>query len=77
MIRLGRYKHYKGKEYQVLGEGIHTESEEVLVLYRPLYGDSVERDKIYIRPKEMFLERVLLKNKGVDRFEFVEEVEVE
>lgn len=53
-IPLGRYRHYKGGEYEVLGVVRHSESVEPLVLYRPLYGDSGS----WVRPFSMFLEPV-------------------
>lgn len=38
-IRPGRYRHFKGREYEVLGMAHHSETEEELVVYRTLYGD--------------------------------------
>lgn len=54
-IQPGRYRHYKGNDYQVLGCARHTETEEEFVVYRALYGDQ----GLWIRPKAMFLEPVL------------------
>ena len=48
----GRYRHYKGGEYTVLGVARHSETEELLVVYRPEYG---ERD-LWVRPLSMFSE---------------------
>ena len=53
-IALGRYRHYKGGEYEVVGVVRHSESLEPLVLYRPLYNDS----GMWVRPFAMFLEQV-------------------
>ena len=50
----GRYRHYKGGEYTVLGVARHSETDELLVVYRPEYG---ERD-LWIRPQSMFTEFV-------------------
>jgi hypothetical protein len=53
---LGRYRHYKGGEYEVLGCVRHSETLEPLVLYRPLYGHSGD----WVRPHAMFFEEVLI-----------------
>lgn len=68
-VRLGVYKHFKGKEYEVLGEGFHSETKEEYVVYRALYGDNLW----YIRPKTMFLEKVVCHNNLVERFKFMSE----
>ncbi len=60
----GRYRHYKGGEYTVLGVARHSETEELLVVYRPEYG---ERD-LWVRPLSMFSERVETPDGGVPRF---------
>lgn len=52
----GKYRHYKGNEYEVLDLVRHSESEEWMVLYRPLYGDS----GLWVRPYGMFFEKVTL-----------------
>jgi hypothetical protein len=60
----GRYRHYKGGEYEVLGVVRHSETLEPLVLYRPLCNDS----GMWVRPYAMFLETVLLEDQPVRRF---------
>lgn len=50
----GRYRHYKGREYEVLGAVRHSETLEPLVLYRPLYNDS----GLWVRPWRMFFEEI-------------------
>lgn len=67
MVKAGRYRHYKGKEYQVLGCAKHTETEEEFVVYRALYGEQ----GLWIRPKAMFLEQVLLDGKPTPRFQLI------
>lgn len=67
MVKPGRYRHYKGKEYAVIGCAKHSETEEEFVVYRALWG---ERD-LWIRPKAMFLETVLVNCRPVPRFRYV------
>lgn len=63
-IRPGRYRHYKGKDYQVLDLARHSETEEWLVVYRCLYGDH----SLWVRPLSMFRETVELAGEQVPRF---------
>ena len=60
----GKYRHYKGNEYEVIGEGIHTETEEKLVVYRSLYAPFT----IWVRPLDMFFDTVLINDKVIPRF---------
>lgn len=64
MIRPGRYRHYKGKEYEVIGVATHSETEEAYVVYRALYGEQ----GLWIRPVAMFLETVFIEASPVPRF---------
>ena len=66
-IALGRYRHYKGGEYEVLGVVRHSETLEPLVLYRPLYNDS----GAWVRPYAMFLEHGEFEGRQQSRFSFV------
>jgi len=61
---IGRYRHYKGNEYEVLGTGIHTESEEKMVIYKALYPPY----ETWLRPYTMFFETVEIDGKEVPRF---------
>jgi hypothetical protein len=63
--RPGRYRHYKGNEYRVVGLARHSETLEVLVVYDALYG---ERGR-WVRPAAMFVETVELDGRRVPRFE--------
>lgn len=65
----GRYRHYKGKDYLVIGVARHSETEEELVVYRTDYGDR----GLWVRPKTMFLETVEIDGRAVPRFLFVGE----
>jgi cyclomaltodextrinase / maltogenic alpha-amylase / neopullulanase len=72
-IKPGKYRHYKGNLYEVIGTARHSETLEELVVYRGLY-DSEEfgRNPLWVRPKKMFLEEVEFEGKMVLRFRFVE-----
>ena len=61
----GRYRHYKGREYEVMGAARHSETHEPLVVYRPLYNDS----GWWVRPHAMFFEEVTVDGRRVPRFE--------
>jgi hypothetical protein len=63
-IELGRYLHYKGGEYEVIGVVRHSESLDSLVLYRPLHGKS----GMWVRPLAMFSEQVEHEGKHQPRF---------
>ena len=66
-IQPGRYRHYKGKDYTVIGMAQHSETEEELVVYRKEYGNH----GLWVRPKAMFVEMVEVDGKQVPRFEFI------
>ncbi len=68
-VKGGRYRHYKGREYLVLGVARHSETEEELVVYRPLYG----KGELWVRPLEMFMEKVDKETGTVLRFEYTGE----
>ena len=60
----GRYRHYKGGAYEVLGVATHSETEERLVVYRPLYGEGA----LWVRPLAMFVEWVEVDGERKPRF---------
>ena len=71
-IKLGVYKHYKGKYYEVLGVARHSETLEELVIYRALYEDEkFGKNALWARPKKMFLEYVEVGGKKVPRFMYI------
>ena len=66
-MRAGKYQHYKGNFYQVIEVATHSETEEKLVVYRPLYGEKA----LWVRPLEMFSETVQMEGREVPRFSFI------
>jgi len=68
-LRPGRYRHYKGKDYEVIGSARHSETEEELVVYRTLYGDY----SLWVRPLAMFTEQVARDGESHPRFTFIGE----
>jgi len=71
-MKIWRYKHYKGKDYEVIGEVKHSETLEDLVLYKALY-DSKEfwKNTLWVRPKEMFNETINFEGNQVERFKYI------
>ena len=65
----GRYIHYKGNPYQVVGVARHSETMEELVVYRALYGEF----GLWVRPKAMFCETVVVNGQTLPRFKYVGE----
>ena len=63
-IPLGRYRHFKGNEYEVIGIARHSEDESPIVVYRALYGDG----GLWVRPVEMWNETVERDGKSYRRF---------
>ncbi len=68
-IKLGKYKHFKGGEYEIIAVANHSETLEKLVVYRPLYGEGA----IWVRPLDMFLDMKEIEGKEVPRFQFMGE----
>lgn len=68
-IKLGKYRHYKGNEYEVIGVAIHSETSEKLVIYKALEGNG----KIFVRPLKMFIEKVIVEGIEVPRFKYINE----
>jgi len=71
----GRYRHFKGGEYEVLGVARHSETQEEFVVYRHLSGPTspAERGGLWIRPATMFTETVVRYGRRMGRFEFIGE----
>ena len=67
-MQTGRYRHYKGGEYEVQGVATHSETGESLVVYRPLYGEG----GLWVRPLAMFTETVVHEGREQPRFALVD-----
>lgn len=86
LLKPGKYQHYKGNYYELLHEGKHSETHEEMVVYKALYDSSDTRKSeisgatddgfgknvVWVRPKKMFTEKVIVDGKEVPRFRFVE-----
>ena len=71
-IKIGRYLHYKGKEYEVIGTAKHSETLEDLVIYRALYKSEEFGDNaLWARPVAMFVEAVVIDGKEIPRFQYI------
>ena len=68
-IKLGRYRHFKGNEYNVLYVAKHSETLELMVVYQALYGDG----GIWVRPASMWNEEVEVDGVIYKRFEYIDE----
>ena len=71
MISTGKYRHYKGKEYQVFGIARHSETLEEMVVYKALYQP--EENNLWVRPLKMFSENIIFQGKEIPRFKYLAE----
>ncbi|MBQ8295536.1 MAG: DUF1653 domain-containing protein [Clostridia bacterium] len=67
-IKRGKYRHFKGKEYEVLGVAKHSETLEEMVVYRALYGDGA----VWVRPVSMWNETIEHNGETVKRFTLID-----
>ena len=67
MIQPGKYRHFKGKEYEVIGIAAHSETLEPMVVYRALYGDG----GLWVRPAAMWDERIDRDDYHGPRFQYI------
>lgn len=66
-IKIGKYRHFKGNEYEVIGIAKHSETQEPLVIYRALYGEG----QLWARPASMWNETVERDGKTYPRFTYI------
>lgn len=67
-IKKGKYRHFKGNEYEVIDIARHSESGEEMVVYKALYGDG----GLWVRPADMWNETIERDGRVFKRFEFIE-----
>jgi hypothetical protein len=67
VLKIGKYEHYKGKFYQVIGLARHSETMEELVVYQSLYGER----GWWVRPLKMFMGEVEVSGKKMPRFRYI------
>lgn len=72
MLKLGKYKHYKGKQYEVIGVARHSETLESMVVYKATYLP--EGENLWVRPLKMFTEEVEVDGTKMSRFEYIGDV---
>ncbi len=71
-IKIGKYQHFKGKMYEVIGVAKHSETLEDLVIYKALYkSKNFGVNALWVRPVSMFLENVEFNNKTLPRFKYI------
>ncbi len=68
-MKLGKYRHFKGNEYEVIGVANHSETMEKMVVYKALYG----KEEIWVRPLSMWDEVISRDGKTFKRFEYIGE----
>jgi len=66
-VKLGKYRHYKQLDYEVIGVGRHSETLEKFVIYKALYGER----ELWIRPLTMFQEEIFVDGIRKKRFSYV------
>ena len=66
-MKVGKYRHFKGKEYELMAIAKHSETLEEMVVYRALYGER----EVWVRPKSMWQEEVEYNGERVKRFTYI------
>lgn len=70
-LKIGKYRHYKGNFYSVIGTATHSETLDELVVYESLYENPMS--KLWVRPRSMFLDEVEVDGRKIPRFTFIGE----
>lgn len=71
-LKPGKYRHYKGNLYEVIGIALDSETREEMVVYRALYGSKdFGKDVVWVRPLSSFLENIEINGKQLPRYKFV------
>ena len=72
LMKLGKYRHYKNKDYEVIAVAKNSETQENLVIYKALYScDAYPKWQIRARPQKMFEDEIIINNKKKKRFEYI------
>jgi hypothetical protein len=72
-IKIGKYQHYKGKFYNVIGVARHSETLEKLVVYIALYkSEEFGENALWVRPLSLFTEEIEINDKKIPRFNFIQ-----
>ena len=66
-VKTGKYRHFKGNEYEVIAVAKHSETTEPMVVYKALYGNG----ELWVRPLSMWNEMVEVNGELCKRFEYV------
>ncbi len=74
-IKIGKYKHFKGHDIQVIGVAHHSETLEEMVVYIHVGKSSMGENDLWVRPKAMFLETIKRDGKTMPRFEYIGDFE--
>lgn len=72
-IKIGKYRHFKGDIIRVIGMAKHSETLEEFVVYKHITGKRKGEKYFWVRPIKMFLEKVIVNDKKVPRFEYLGE----
>lgn len=70
-IKKGVYEHYKGKRYEVVDVARHSETLELMVVYKAMYAGEFPEGSLWVRPLTMFQEDIKVGGKTVPRFRYL------